>query len=321
MYYEEEMEEVVDKALFRVFGLEVTAYAMFITLGCVLALVLALRRAKKIGVGSGAILTFAMLAVPLGLVLGRAVFCVCRIVDVFDFGFSYVFKLIYGGYSIMGVFAGVLLAAWLTKVFERAAFIDVLDAVMPGLLLLLAMARFGEGSTMNGSGIEIENPALQFMPLARRGMYGEYTYAVYMGEALTALIAGVYTQSMGRRPRGETAGTGLIIVAAAQILWEATRRDQVLKFDFLRWVMLYAALVLLGILLLSLRRLDWPLGGKALTVGGLVLLAVVVGAMEFFVDGKFIQTIPVWVCYLCEALGVTGMGALCLKTLRAACEA
>ena len=318
--YEEEMEEVVDKALFRVFGLEVTPYAMFIVLGAVLALILALRRAKRIGVTADTVLMFAMLAVPLGLVLGRAVFCMCRIVDVFDFGFSYVFKLIYGGYSIMGVFGGILLAAFLTKKIEYVAFTDVLDAVMPGLLIMLALARFGEGSTMNGTGPEVMSPALQFMPLARRGMYGEYTYAVYMGEALTALIAGVYTQCMDRKPRGEVAGTALIIVCAAQVLWESARRDQVLKFDFVRWVMVVAALVLLAILLLSLRRLDWPLGGKIITVAGLFLLAGVVMAMEFFIDGKFIQTIPVWVCYLCDALCLTGMAALCLKTLRAACE-
>ena len=207
--YEEEMEEIVDKALFRVFGLEVTPYAMFMALGGVLALVLALRRAKRIGVTADAVLMFAMLAVPLGLIFGRAVFCLCRIVDVFDFGFSYVFKLIYGGYSIIGVFGGVLLAAFLTKKIEYTAFTDVLDAVMPGLLVMLAVARLGEGSTMNGTGPEVTVPALQFMPLARRGMYGEYTYAVYMGEALTALVAGVYTQSMGRRPRGEAAAARL----------------------------------------------------------------------------------------------------------------
>ena len=318
--YEEEMEEIVDKALFRIFGLEVTPYALFIVLGAVLALILALRRAKRIGVTQDAVLLFAMLAIPLGLILGRAVFCACRIVDVFDFGFSYVFKLIYGGYSIMGVFGGVLLAAFLTQKIGYTAFTDVLDAVMPGLLIMLALARFGEGSTMNGTGPEVTVPALQFMPLARRGMYGEYTYAVYMGEALTALIAGVYTQCMDRCPRGEVAGTGLIIVCAGQALWEALRRDQVLKFDFMRWVMVVSGLVLLGILLLSLRRLDWPMGGKILTVAGLFLMAGVVMAMEFFADGKLIQTIPVWVCYLCEAIGVCGMGALCLKTLRAACE-
>ena len=318
--YEEEMEEVVDKALFRIFGLQVTPYALFMVLGAVMALFLARRRARRVGVTGDAVLFFAMAAIPLGVVLGRAVFCLCRIVDVYDFGISYIFKLTYGGYSIMGVFAGVLLAAWLVRRLGLAAFTDVLDAVMPGLLIMLAMARFGEGSTMNGTGPEVSAAALQFMPLARRGMYGEYTYAVYMGEALTALIAGVYTQAMDRRPRGETAGTALIIVCAAQILWEGLRRDQVLKFDFMRWVMVVSALTLLTILLLSLRRLDWPLGGKALTLGGLFLLAGVVMAMEFFADGKVIQTIPLWVCYLCEALSVTGMGWLCLRTLRAACE-
>lgn len=48
-----------------------------------------------------------------------------------------------------------------------------------------------------------------------------------------ALIAAVYTQTLGKRGRGFVAGVGIVIVACAQIFFESARRDEVLKIDFL----------------------------------------------------------------------------------------
>ena len=102
-------------------------------------------------------------------------------------------------------------------------------------------------------------PGLQFAPIARVGLYGESTYAVHMGEALVALIAAVYTQTLGKRGRGFVAGVGIVIVACAQIFFESARRDEVLKIDFLRDVMAFAGIVLLCVLIPSLRHSGWKL--------------------------------------------------------------
>lgn len=306
--------------VFKFLGMPVYPYALFMTLGAALALVLALLRARRTGFSANAVLLYAVLAIPLGVVLGRAVFCLCRLVDVMDFGFGYIFRIDYGGFSIMGVVAGVALAGFITKLITGERFLDVMDTVLPGLLILLAVARFAEGSTMNGTGPEITNEALQFAPLARQGLYGEYTYAVHMAEGLTALIAGVYTQSMGKRARGLVSGTGAIIACAGQIVWESARRDEVLTISFVRYVMVFAALILLLVLIFSFRRIDWPVAGKALIVAGFMLGVVLCGLMEFFIDGKFLQNVPIWLCYLIDSLCAFGMGWLCLRSLRAACE-
>ena len=306
--------------VFKLFGLPVYPYALFMVIGAVIALVLALLRARRTGLGSNAVLLYAVLAIPMAVVLGRVAFCLCRLVDVMDFGFGYIFRIDYGGFSIMGVVAGVALAGLVTKLITGQRFLDVMDTVLPGLLVMLAVARFAEGSTMNGTGPEITNEVLQFAPLARQGLYGEYTYAVHMAEGLTALIAGVYTQSMGKRARGLVSGTGAVIACAGQIVWESARRDEVLTISFVRYVMVFAALIMLLVLIFSFRRLDWPFGGKALIVCGFMLGVVLCGLMEFFIDGKFLQNVPIWLCYLVDSLCAFGMGWLCLLSLRAACE-
>lgn len=314
--------------LFHLLGMPVYPFALMLTLGVATALGMALVRARRMRLAQGAVLLFAVLGIPLSVVLGRLVFCLCRIVDVMDYGVDYILRIDYGGFSVIGVTLGLALAAYLTHRIEKVGFVTLCDCVLPGLLMVLAMARFAEGSTTNGTGPEVTVAALQFFPVARMGMYGEYTYAVHMGEGLTALIASVYTQTLGMGVRGEyhaktgyAAGMGVAIVAAAQIVWESARRDEVLMFDFIRYAMLFSALMLLPVLVPSLIRCGWSIKKRIGAVAVFAVLIVVCIMMEFFIDGKLIQNIPIWACYLADALCACGMCMVCTRALRSAVKA
>ena len=186
--------------------------------------------------------------------------------------------------------------------------------------MALALSRFGEGATMNGTGFEVTVPGLQFAPIARVGLYGESTYAVHMGEALVALIAAVYTQTLGKRGRGFVAGVGIVIVACAQIFFESARRDEVLKIDFLRDVMAFAGIVLLCVLIPSLRHSGWKLPRRIIAIVGFVALLAVCALVEFLLDGKIYQNMPFWFGYLTDAVCLTAAAAICCRALKAACE-
>jgi ABC-type uncharacterized transport system permease subunit len=141
-----------------------------------------------------------------------------------------------------------------------------------------------------------------------------------MGEALTALCAGVYTQTMQRRARGLVSGLGLVVVAAAQILWEALRRDEVLIFSFVRITQVFAAVVLLVVLILSLRRSGWQKKRVVFASICMFLGIVIVGMNEFFAESKLISFIPAWLCYSIDAVTVSLMGLMTARALRDACE-
>lgn len=173
---------------------------------------------------------------------------------------------------------------------------------------------------MNGTGFEVTVPGLQFAPIARVGLYGESVYAVHMGEALAALIAAVYTQTLGKRGRGFVAGVGIVIVACAQIFFESARRDEVLKIDFLRDVMAFAGIVLLCVLIPSLRRSGWKLPHRIIAIVGFVALLGVCALVEFLLDGKIYQNMPFWFGYLTDAACLTAAAAICCRALKAACE-
>ena len=318
MAYEEELEFTGE--LCRVFGLRVTSFALFVVIGAVIGLVMALRRARKNGMDGDAVLWFALLGSPLGLFFARLAFCLYNFDEIKYSGIGYIFRLDYGGFTVMGAAVGLALAGLLTRQITGVKFIDLMDVVLPGILIVLAMERFGEGATENGTGLEVSVRALQFFPLARPGIYeGMYTYAVHMFEGMTALIAGVYTQCM-IAPRGRAAGTAVILAAAGQVVWESIRKDDRLMFDMASLLMIFCAAVLFIVLILCLLRVDWPWTGRAVVILGFLLLALATGALQFFMEGKFVQALPVWLCFALSCLTTAALAWLSLRTLRAATE-
>ena len=52
----------------------------------------------------------------------------------------------------------------------------------------------------------------------------------------------------------------------------------------------------------------------------LLLLALATGALQFFMEGKFVQALPVWLCFALSCLTTAALAWLSLRTLRAATE-
>ena len=318
-----EMQE--SYTLFRLFGMEVTSYAFFVTLGAALALVMALYRAKRLQVKSDVIANFTLIAIPLSLILARGVFCLCRMVDVMDYGVSYIFQLTSGGYSLMGVVVAVLIAALITGKINKICCLRVLDSVIPGLLMALAVARFAEGATFNGMGMEIRlSDGLKFAPIAMDGIFGEKVYSVYLGQGLTALIASVWAQGQyfdknGRKhPNGWVAAMGTIIVAAAQYMWESARRDDLLKSGFVRYQMVFAGAILILLLIAATRFTGYSVKRTVITW---LVFALCIGMnvfVEFLIDGKVIQKVPIWLCYLTSSSCAAIAGALTMHAVSSA---
>ena len=115
-----EFQELTKPALFTLFGRDVTAYALFLTLGVLIGVLMSINRAKRTHYDVNAALLFPVLAIPLSVIFGRLVYCLCSIVLLLDNGFGFIFRIDYGGFSIMGVTIGLALAALLTAHQPRA---------------------------------------------------------------------------------------------------------------------------------------------------------------------------------------------------------
>ena len=176
----------------------------------------------------------------------------------------------------------------------------MMDCVVPGCALMLALARFSEGFAGTGYGDYLENEALWFFPLAVKNIYGEYYVALFMLEGLVAL-AGLLPFALrveraraAARLRMEKRGTAdrpgdltllfLLLYGATQIVLESLRRDSFLRWGFVRVNQLFGvALLALVTAVFSARA--WRAGASRTRLAlewSAALLCVGVGVgMEF----------------------------------------
>lgn len=308
--------EFEDQILFSCFGLPVTAYALCLTLASGAGLLLYFYLGKKRRVRSDALWAAALLSVPFCLIGARLFYCLARFSMYQEMGFSAVLRLWDGGYALWGAIGGAALAALAGAKLTKQKAAPILDVMAPAGALSIAIGRFAEFFTLQGIGPYVEEEALCFFPVAvYRESYEEWNYAVFMLEGLAALVILFVLLKKKRAKPGDRARIFLLLYSACQILLESLRRDSVLRWLFVRVNQLTAALVIAGLMAFALVR--WirnkdsrRMSGKEIALCWAVMLLCVglCVAMEFSVDGKILEFLPVWAGYSLMALGCVGIG-------------
>ena len=293
---------------------------------------------KKRGLKAGTVPVFGALAIPLCVIAGRAGYYVFNLNRFLVLGIPF-FDLKNGGMMLYSAMAGGLLAAFLTGRLTKTSFAKIADCAAAPAALMIAAGRFAEYLTGAGFGypvydwFDIENtygrsfiaweePEIlcRFPFAVQDEFYGNWMFAINLLEGLAALAFLVILLRM--RPRREGAAAVLLpsMYAACQIVFESMREDEVLMINFMKVSMLISALVLLGALILCLRRAKENGRTAALRICLLFALAGVATAMEFALEQKigFLTWMRGDLCYLVMSLCCIGMLALVLKTWKKA---
>lgn len=307
-------------------GLVVTAYSLMLAVGTALAFTLThVLLRKKIGSGHGALL--ALLSGVCALCASHGLFCALRwgyIIN--DLGETPAFLLTFwkGGYTMYGAILGGLLGAFVFAKGRKLPVPSVMDAVLPGTALLIAIGRFGEHFTLQGRGTYVVNEALSMIPFVTQNEWGEAQVPVYVYEGLIAAAALIVMLVMlyrGKADPGRAAETGLTIISAAQIMLDSWRGDELIRFGFVRLNMICAAVTLLGLMILRVMRAAKAGGVRPWTVIRAALLFLGAGAVlvvEFGLDGKMGIMTDNTLLYAIQAVAVILMGAVTLIDQKAA---
>ena len=282
--------------LFRFLGLDIYAYGAILALAVLLG-VIALRfslRAAFAPHNRPSALSLSLWMLPLALLGARLVYCLVQVTYIAaDLGWSFVWKLWYGGYSLVGALLGGALGAWLCA--KRGGFDaqKLMGACVPSAALVLALARLGEFTTDQGLGDYVES--LRFFPFAVINEYGEAFIPVFFYEALTALVIGIWAfGKLQKKDGSNVALLSLIWLSSSQVLWESLREDSFLRFGFVRFNQLCAVVALLGVLLAFLARSGRSARDKALRIAGFVVGALALVAIEFALDKSTIDTVVLY---------------------------
>ena len=140
-------------------------YGALITLAIGLGVFLCLRREKPMGLPREMTIDFALAAVP-AAVIGARLYYVAFQWPQYAADPLRILFLWEGGLAIYGAVIGGALGALIFSRVKKIPFGALADLVAPALILGQAIGRWGNFFNQEAFGGPVENPALQFFPLA-----------------------------------------------------------------------------------------------------------------------------------------------------------
>ncbi len=178
-----------------------------------------------------------LLALPLGLLLARILYCANNYGEEY-FTLGSMFRLSEGGYALYGGIFGALLAAWILQLCRKPGY-DMwiaCDSMAVGGSLGIVLGKMASYFSCDNIGIEITDPKFQFFPVC---VYnedgGEWVLAVFTLEAIFEAIIFILLCVMFLRNSNEKIGMRgrhsdiallfLLLHGAAQGIFDSMHMD------------------------------------------------------------------------------------------------
>ena len=238
--------------------LEIRWYAVFILLGLMLGVYLAVKEAPRKKILQDDILDFILIAFPLSIIGARIYYVAFSWSDYKDNILS-VFAIWNGGIAIYG---GLITGAIILYFFTQYRFIktlDFLDVVAPSVMLAQAIGRWGNFFNQEAYGKAVDS--LNYLPrFIRDQMYidGAYRQPTFLFESLWNLLGFVVICILRRRPKllkqGEITAFYLIWYGCGRLIIEGLRTDSLMFLGVRVSQWLSGILILVGIIMVVLRR-------------------------------------------------------------------
>ena len=250
-------------------------YSVLIVTGILLAIWLAGREERRLGLPRDTVIDLALIVVPCGII-GARLYYVAMTWDLFRNNPVSILYIWEGGIAIYGGVIGGALGAWVYARRKKLPFLRLLDMIAPGLLLAQAIGRWGNYFNMEAYGPEITNPAFQVFPigvLIPSGGGYVWHMATFFYESLWNALGFAALWAIRRRVRepGGVMCWYLLIYGSGRFIIEQLREDS-LYLGGLRvsqYLSLILCLVAAGIILGRAMRGNRRALGLALACGGL----------------------------------------------------
>ena len=288
-------------------------------LGAVLALGLGWLRGQKAGIASGKLALCTALAPLLAAFFSHLCYCLVCIAEVsYSQTIGFWFAFWQNGQMMYGGILGALIALAIAGGKDR---LRLMDAYAPSAALMIAFARVAEGFYGQGYGeywYEESTLPCRFPFMVYDPYYESWAWALFMAGALIAAV--LFVLLLIRKPAfpGDGMLTLLGLYASAQVVLESLRRD-----EFLRWGFVRVEEVLSGAVILAVLILYWVKGGKTKALSKAVCaalfaaMAVFCLLLEFATEGRipFLVFLDVWHCYALMA-AACAVNAACVWRMR-----
>ncbi|BAK80752.1 prolipoprotein diacylglyceryl transferase [Candidatus Arthromitus sp. SFB-rat-Yit] len=147
------LEFMVNKIAFSIFGVDIAWYAIIITIGIIVAMIISYRNAKSIGLDTERFMDMFFYMIVFG-VIGARIYYVIFNFSLYKDNLLSVFNIREGGIAIYGaVLFGALTVFIYTKI-KKQNFLDCTDCIVPGLAIAQGIGRWGNFINQEAYGYE-----------------------------------------------------------------------------------------------------------------------------------------------------------------------
>ena len=241
------------------------AYAMFIVLGIIVAVVLGSKRYEARGGRPGVITDIAIWAVPFGIVGGRLYHVLSDWQIYFGAegrGFAAAFRIWDGGLGIWGAVLLGAVGAWIGARRSGVVLPPIADAIAPGIALAQAIGRLGNYFNQELFGSPTTLPwGLEISPANRPAGYAEYAtfHPTFLYESLWLVALALVVIWADRRfnlGHGRAFALYVLLYTVGRVWIEALRIDSanhILGVRLNVWTSILVGLGALAYLVISSR--------------------------------------------------------------------
>ena len=260
------------------FGINIHWYGVIIALGMALAVLLAMRREKRLGLPADTALDLALWGIPAAIVGARLYYVLFSWRDYADDPVRALF-IWEGGMAIYGGILGGVLAGFIYSRVKKLPFLKLADLAAPPIALGQAIGRWGNFVNQEAYGAVAASDWQRRFPISvfiRAD--GQWHYATFFYDSLwcfliVAALLAAEKKKLFRRD-GQLFHSYVFLYALERAMVEGLRTDSLYlgPFRVSQLLSLTALLVCAMILLLRCRRRAWPAATLACCVALAALL-------------------------------------------------
>lgn len=254
-------------------------YSCLIVLGALIAVVLAVREEKIIGLKKDTILDLALWVLPAGIIGARIYYVAFSWKDFQDDLLS-VFRIWEGGIAIYGALIAGLITVLVFARVRKLNPLTLCDVIVPGVILAQAIGRWGNYFNMEAYGAPVTDPVLQFFPFAVKipaDIETPWHMATFFYESAWNLLVFVFLVIARRRyfrKTGDVFFFYAFLYACGRLVIEDFRMDSLYAASSVRISQLLSVLICIGLLVYYFR-----LFGKNSRMGSLFFMLSLLGAV------------------------------------------
>lgn len=169
-----------------IFGFRIYYYAIIIVIGMLVAILIATFLFKKRGMNPDDLMTYALAAIPFGVLGARLFFFLFPYAGTTS-DWSQFFNFRNGGLAIYGGVIGGAATVFVVSLLKKQNFFQVADCCIVGVIIAQSIGRWGNFVNQEAHGAEITNPAWQWFPIGVN-ISGTWYQATFFYESFWNLI-------------------------------------------------------------------------------------------------------------------------------------